>query len=282
METLKSATCVAILGASLWTSGSSAATVYSNDFESSIAGTAGAGVTPGWSLTGATANLAIDTARNDSTHYLGRDDGTGSDSPLGYTSPGRRGFGSTDVLTLTLSGLPSNGTLNLSFDFFTLLGWNGNGDNNNGVDRFRVDFNFGAGSIDLVDNTFSNFPSPETNDGNPGTPANLTSTHMQSYCPGTSAPCAGRTGSDLGQPNPLGNQDAEGGSALYHFNFESLSYFGTEISLAFFGQSLSEFLSIESWAIDNINVTSPVPMPPALPLLGTALLGLVGIARRRA
>ena len=41
-------------------------------------------------------------------------------------------------------------------------------------------------------------------------------------------------------------------------------------------------LNDESWAMDNLNVTvAPVPVPAAVWLFGSGLMGLIGVARRK-
>ena len=217
--------------------------VYSNDFETN---------TNGFSTSGTTL-LPTDnggySSSNQST-YLGK-------------------FAGNDSTDLTLTGLTPGQSYTVKFDLFIGNSWDGNS-TNYGPDNFSLK----VGSTALVNATFQNLYSGE---------ASLTS-FEQTYSDNTPLGDGGNfatlTGADV---------MFDGGA---YTNRYGIYYFGHGAGnpvLTFTAGSASETLSFagaglqdvgdEFWAIDNVEVSTPVPTPEIWFSL-TVGLGLLAVSRR--
>jgi hypothetical protein len=186
-------------------------TVYQNDFETAVG--------PGWTFTGGAP--LISTSPN-GRRFLGEDP--------------TRGFGQ-GTATLSLTGLPTHSSVQVSFQLYIINTWDGSsGAFNNGPDFFR----FGVtGSSPALDTTFSNQPGGE-----------------QSFPVENSPAKAGSTESNtLGYP---------GGEAVYTLVF-TLPHSASTLSLDFAGAE-NQGIGDESWGLDNVTVVAlGVPDPTATP-----------------
>ena len=173
---------------------------------------------------------------------------------------------SSNTLTLGLTGLPSHTGLKVEFDLYIIRSWDGNnisldGSTPRGPDgwKFAVD-----AQTPLVDTTFSNVTQTGYNQS-------YSLTNLVGW--GDYAPQTGASG-----VNTLTYADYFGTNAVYHFEFNIPHTLGS-VSLAFTG-SPTQSITDESWGLDNVKVTA-VPLPPTALLLGSGLLGLVGLGWRR-
>lgn len=243
-QTLRSPLTTAALAASLLlgSSAAMAATSFTYDFEDGSVGAEWSLLSPG--------SLAVDTTPS-GRKFLGLNDGQN----LGF---------SNDAVKLTLSGLPSYSGFTLSFDLYAIQSLDGN-QFGVGPDLIGATATSGSLSLPLLHTTFSNVPF-----------------YSQSY-PG----------------NYFSNSPAQSGSTEQ--NSLGYSYYGDSVyqitSSWGFGQTTAplEFVFFasglqgigdESWGIDNVRIEltgtpAPVPLPPAIWLLGTGLISLAGIARRK-
>lgn len=232
----------------------SAATVYINDFQSAV-GT-------GWS----SADNTIGITQAPNTDFVRKF--------LGEFSNG--------TVSLSLTGLPEHVSTTVSFSLYLIRSWDGNATTIANGDPLGPDhwtLNVGGGPT-LLNTTFSN-------GGSVG----------QAYAPSPFA--AGCTGYNLsglpsGEYNPM-----TGASECYSLGYTFSSPDVTneamdsvyELSFAFahtggslmlnFGANGLQGIADESWGLDNVKVAvSPVPVPAAVWLFGSGLLGLIGVARR--
>jgi hypothetical protein len=78
--------------------------------------------------------------------------------------------------------------------------------------------------------------------------------------------------------NPAGC--AEAMDSVYNLSF-TFAHNVSDLVLNFSAAGL-QGIADESWGLDNVQVAvAPVPVPPAVWLFGSGLLGLIGVARRR-
>jgi len=226
----------------------SAATVYINDFQGAVGGE--------WSNTGVAS--APNPDYGGTRLFLGN-------------------FGNGTV-SLSLNGLPTHGLTTVSFSLYLIRSWDGN-DTTFGQDNWSLNI---AGGPTLLNTNFSN-------GGTVG----------QAYAPSPFA--AGCTGYDLsglptGEYNPM-----TGASECYSLGYKFTSLYVTNeamdsvynLSFTFphtsssimfnFAASGLQGIDDESWGLDNVRVeVSAVPIPASVWLFGSGLLGLVGLARRKA
>lgn len=233
-----------------------AAPVYFNDFESGL-GTGWSGVSGSYS------------------------DGSGIYTDLsGQSVLGL--FYRNETVRLTLPGIAA-GDYTVSFDFFTLYTWDGNGEHCCGRDGFIFRIN----GSDYVNATFAM---------SPGAYGTTTQGYTDATPLGGASPNApGGTDADASGVLDLGtNTNGEViDSLLYEMSF-AFSHPGGDLVLEFAGNTNQPgFLWLgfpdEPWAIDNLMIASAAatPPPPAgvpapgVPLLLTAGLLGWGLARRR-
>jgi hypothetical protein len=171
------------------------------------------------------------------------------------------GFGN-GTNTLTLTGLAAHSSVTLSFDFYAIESWDGNGPQGGGVDNFRVDQN---GQNVLLTN-FANFEYGNTQAYSAATPNGLGYTNP----PRSGAFENGHLGYGLGGF----------GDSTYRL---SLSFASTASTLAIAFTSLqNQPAGDEGWGLDNVKVvTSAIPEPASALLFAAGGMALLLSARRR-
>jgi hypothetical protein len=249
-----------------------AGVVYSNDFEHPA--TAFNGFSAGGTLSSTltTAQLPSDSA--------------GIHSPTQSTWLGRLGenIGKSasvgESVTLQLNGLSIGATYTVAFDLFIGASWDGSASAPWGVDSWSLHAQSGANSTPLVDATFSNCG------------LNICGAYSpQTYSIAT--PLGGLNGQQFGVQTGAAAAYDNGGPghysedyAIYYFSHgggPTLSFVaaaGTATLVFARGLSGSGDSADEFWALDNVRVTSPVPLPATALLLAPVVLAL-GAARRR-
>jgi hypothetical protein len=188
-----------------------------------------------------------------------------------------------ETVSLSLNGLPTHGFTTVSFSLYLIRSWDGNETTVVDGDPLGPDtWSLGiAGGPTLLSATFSN-------GGTVG----------QSYAPDPFA--IGCTGYDIGglpsgEYNPMTGASEcyslgytfsspdvtnEAMDSVYNLSF-TFAHGDSDLLLNFSAAGL-QGIADESWGLDNVQVAvSPVPVPPAVWLFGSGLLGLLGIARRK-
>jgi hypothetical protein len=178
--------------------------------------------------------------------------------PIQATTPiGARkflGIFDNDTATLTLSGLPAHTNATVSFDLFILESWDGN-NTGYGPDYWKVSYD----GTTLLNTTFQ-----------------IESFGQQSYPGNYFSSNLPRQGA--AENNSLGYTGW--GDSVYQLSF-TFPHSGSSLVLDFQGYNLQGWPD-EGWGLDNFRVDiTPVPLPPAMLLLGSGLLGLVGWRRLR-
>lgn len=217
-----------------------AVTVFSTDFESALA----ASVSPGTAtLSGVQGYAGLGPMGN-------QFDGSFLRSPTG------------NIVTLSLSGLPTHNALSLGFLFAAIDSLDGNGSFPSG-DFFRID-------IDGVNRFRESF-------------TNALDSQIQSYA----APAGGELArkQDLGFTGPGGPYR----DSAYDFNvdarFQNFAHTASSVTIEFSIEGVGiQPLDDESWAVDNLRVTAflttpPIPEPSTYALMLVGLCAL-GFARR--
>ena len=234
-----------------------AATVYLNDFQ----GTVGSE----WTTTAAS---GIHTASAPNPDY------NGTRLFLGE-------YGN-DTVTLSLGALPTHATATVSFSLYLIRSWDGNASNTVNGDPLGPDhWKLALGNTALVDETFSNgnragqsyAPSPGAVSCNAG--------YNDVYPAGTYNPMTGAAECySLGYTftDPINNRLNEAMDSVYNLSF-TFNHSASDMVLNFSAYGL-QGLADESWGLDNVQVAvAPVPVPPAVWLFGSGLLGLIGVAQ---
>lgn len=166
-----------------------------------------------------------------------------------------------NVVTLQLNNLPSHDTITLEFLFAAIDSLDGEGVFPAG-DYFRIVFD---GTI-LFSESF----------------ANATPTQVQSYVPPPGVELARHV--DLGFQGPGGYYTDSAYNLGADPRFANFAHTGSAARIDFFifGEG-NQSLDDESWAMDNlrVGVTTVAPIPAAVWLLGSGMLGLIGLARRK-
>lgn len=234
-----------------------AATVYFNDFQGTIGSE--------WTTT---ATSGIHTASAPNPDY------GGTRLFLGE-------YGN-DMLTLSLGGLTSHATTTVSFSLYLIRSWDGNDTTVVNSDPLGPDqWKFGVSGSTLFDVTFSN--------GNPA---------GQSYAPSPGALSCNAGYNAVypaGSYNPMTGADEcyslgytftdaivtdEHMDSVYNLSF-MFAHNASDLVLNFSATGL-QGLADESWGLDNVQVeVSAVPVPAAVWLFGSGLLGLIGFTRKK-
>jgi len=235
----------------------SAATVYLNDFQGAIGSE--------WTTSAASGvhtTSAPNPDYNGTRFFLGQ-------------------YGN-DTLTLSLGSLPAHATATVSFDLYLIRSWDGNNTTVVNGDPLGPDhWNLSVGSMTLFDKTFANGnPAGQSYSPSPGA-ISCNAGYNAVYPAGTYNPMTGAAecyslGYYFDDPN-LGNQAMD---SVYNLSF-TFNHSASDMVLNFSAYGL-QGLADESWGLDNVMVqVAPVPLPPAMWLFGSGLLGLVGMARRK-
>lgn len=230
-----------LLGLAALSAQSHAVVVFSSDFESGLP----ASISPGAAaLTGVQDFAGLGPAGNQFGGSFLR-------SPTG------------NVVTLTLTGLPTHDALSVGFLFAAIDSLDGTGTFPSG-DFFRID-------IDGVNRFRESF-------------ANALDSQVQSYVAPAGGELARKQDLGFGGPGSFYRDSA------YDFNvdgrFQNFAHTSSSVTIAFSieGEGIQP-LSDESWAFDNLTVTAftttpPIPEPSTYALM-LAGLGAVALARRR-
>ena len=223
------------------TAQSHAATVFSTDFESGIS----ASISPGAAVLTGVQNYA---GLGPSGNQFG---GSFLRSPTG------------NVVTLSLTGLPTHNALSIGFLFAAIDSLDGTGTFPSG-DFFRID-------VDGVNRFRESF-------------ANATSSQIQSY--------VSPAGGELARNQNLGFSGPDGffTDSAYDFNvdgrFQNFAHTASSVTIEFSIEGVGiQSLDDESWAVDNLRVaaflsTPPIPEPSTYALMLAGLCA-VGLVRRR-
>lgn len=166
-----------------------------------------------------------------------------------------------NVVTLQLNGLPSHSSLNLAFLFAAIDSLDGTGTFPEG-DYFNVVVD----GVTIFDESF----------------ANATPSQIQSYVPPAGVELARHV--DLGFSGPGGFYTDSAYNLGADPIFSNIAHSASTATIQFFIQGVGiQSLDDESWAMDNLNVSvNSVPVPTAAWLFGSGLMGLLGVARRKA
>jgi hypothetical protein len=165
-----------------------------------------------------------------------------------------------NIVTLQLSNMPAHNAINLAFLFAAIDSLDGSGTTYPQGDYFIVVLD----GTTIFNESF----------------ANAQSTDIQSYAPPVGVELARRV--DLGFTVSTFSLDS-----AYNLGadpiFSNIPHSASTATIQFVIQGVgNQDLNDESWAMDNLSVSvvSPVPVPSAVWLFGSGVLGLIGISRR--
>ncbi|MHB1142470.1 MAG: hypothetical protein ACYC1T_12050 [Sulfuricaulis sp.] len=205
-----------------------------------------------------------------------------------------------ETVSLSLNGLSAHGFATVSFSLYLIRSWDGD-DTTVVNDLLGPDiWSLGvAGGPTLLSTTFSSGNAAgQSYDGEfslPGTQPSCSAYASWTGPAGSHAPLSGANecfslGYTFSYPQgyvyPDGHTctDPEGCpeamDSVYNLSF-TFAHNASDLVLNFSAAGL-QGLADESWGLDNVQVAvAPVPVPPAVWLFGSGLLGLIGIARRK-
>jgi hypothetical protein len=241
--------CLGILSLS-----ANAATVYFNDFQGTIGSE--------WSETSVASAPNPDYAA-DPRLFLGE-------------------FGN-ETVSLSLNGLSAHGFATVSFSLYLIRSWDGNDTTEVNGDPLGPDLwsLSVAGGPTLLSTTFSNGnPAGQSYSPFPGA-LSCNTGYNAVYPAGTYNPMTGASECySLGYTftDPIVTDESMDSVYIFSFMF---AHNASDLVLNFSAAGL-QGLADESWGLDNVQVAvAPVPVPAAVWLFGSGLLGLIGVARRR-
>ncbi len=233
-----------------------AATVYLNDFQTAVGA--------GWSSTDNT--IAITQAPNDDFER----------KFLGEFSNG--------TVSLSLTDLPAHVNTTVSFSLYLIRSWDGNETTVVTGDPLGPDtWSLGvAGGPTLLSTTFSNGSSTVGQAYAPTpfaagcTDYNLSGLPAGEYNPMTGASECYSLGYLFSSPDVTD----EAMDSVYNLSF-MFAHNASDLALNFSAAGL-QGIGDESWGLDNVMVqVTPVPLPAAVWLFGSGLLGLIGFAYKK-
>lgn len=188
-----------------------------------------------------------------------------------------------DTLTLSLGGLTAHTTVTVSFSLYLIRSWDGNDTDVVNGDPLGPDlWSLGvAGGPTLLSATFSNGnPAGQSYSPFPGA-LSCNTGYNAVYPAGTYNPMTGAAECySLGYKftDPIVTDESM--DSVYNFSF-MFAHNASDLALNFSATGL-QGLADESWGLDNVQVeVSAVPVPAAVWLFGSGLLGLIGMARRK-
>jgi hypothetical protein len=250
-----------------------AATVYMNDFQTAVGA--------GWSSADNT--IGITQAPNDD-----------------FVRPFLGEF-SNGTVSLSLTDLPEHVTTTVSFSLYLIRSWDGNDTTvvNDPLGQDIWSLGVAGGGPPLLSATFSNGNlAGQSYHGQfslPGTQPSCSAYASWTGPPGSHAPLSGANecfslGYTFSYPQgyvyPDGHTctDPEGCpeamDSVYNLSF-TFAHNASDLALNFSAAGL-QGLADESWGLDNVMVqVTPVPLPAAVWLFGSGLIGLLGFAKRR-
>jgi len=236
--------CACMLFASLSVNASTV--VYSNDFDGSEV--FGSGVTG--SLTGVTTAVAVPTGYANTGIFSGS---------MLFNDSVLQGGNEALRTTLTLMNLPAHDSIDINFALAIIDSWDStDGGSGNSPDYFNVT----VGGVSIFKETYAN--------------ASGNTTYSD---PDNTLVATGNLGFATGMF--FDSDRAYNASIDSAFN---VPHSGSALIIEWFTSGAGwQGTDDESWGMDNlsITITSAVPIPAALWLFGSGLLGLVGMARRK-
>jgi hypothetical protein len=190
---------------------------------------------------------------------------------------------SNGTVSLSLTDLPEHTTTTVSFSLYLIRSWDGNDTTVVDGDPLGPDtWSLGvAGGPTLLSASFSNGnPAGQSYSPSPGT-LSCNAGYNAVYPAGTYNPMTGASECySLGYTFTDPNVTDEPMDSVYSFSF-MFAHNASDLVLNFSAANL-QGITDESWGLDNVQVAvAPVPVPPAVWLFGSGLLGLLGIARRK-
>jgi hypothetical protein len=188
-----------------------------------------------------------------------------------------------ETVSLSLNGLPTHGFTTVSFSLYLIRSWDGNDTTEVSGDPLGPDlWSLGvSGGPNLFSATFSNGnPAGQSYAPSPGA-LSCNAGYNAVYPAGTYNPMTGAAECySLGYTFTDASVTNEHMDSVYNLSF-MFAHNASDLVLNFSATGL-QGLADESWGLDNVQVAvAPVPVPPAVWLFGSGLLGLVGIARRK-
>jgi hypothetical protein len=188
-----------------------------------------------------------------------------------------------ETVSLSLNGLPTHGFTTVSFELYLIRSWDGNNTDVVNGDPLGPDlWSLGvAGGPTLLSASFSNGnPAGQSYSPFPGA-LSCNIGYNAAYPAGTYNPMTGASECySLGYTftDPIVTDESM--DSVYSFSF-MFAHNASDLVLNFSANGL-QGLNDESWGLDNVQVAvAPVPVPPAVWLFGSGLLGLIGVARRK-
>lgn len=188
-----------------------------------------------------------------------------------------------ETVSLSLNGLSAHEFATVSFSLYLIRSWDGNDTtvvNGDALGPDQWTLNVGGGPT-LLNTTFSNggtvgqayAPTPFASGC---TGYNLSGLPAGEYNPMTGASECYSLGYTFSSPDVTN----EAMDSVYNLSF-TFAHNASDLALNFSATGL-QGLGDESWGLDNVQVAvAPVPVPSAVWLFGSGLLGLIGFVRRK-